>query len=48
MSGTEHVSNDDKTEHSVLYVGTAIPALAWTGPEVSKKMRFPDFKAIGR
>ena len=48
MSGTECVSTDDETEHSVFYVGTAIPAQAWTGPEGSKKLRFPDFKTIGR
>jgi len=25
----------------------AIPLQAWTGPEVSKRLRFPDFKTIG-
>jgi hypothetical protein len=25
----------------------AIPLQAWTGPEVSRELRLPDFKAIG-
>ena len=27
--------------------GKAIPLQAWTGPEVSRRLRFPDFKTIG-
>jgi len=27
--------------------GKAIPLQAWTGPEVSRKLRLPDFKTIG-
>jgi hypothetical protein len=27
--------------------GKAIPLQAWTGPEVSRRLRLPDFKAIG-
>jgi hypothetical protein len=27
--------------------GKAIPLQAWTGPEDSTKLRFPDFKIIG-
>jgi len=27
--------------------GKAIPLQAWTGPEVSMRLRLPDFKAIG-
>jgi hypothetical protein len=27
--------------------GKAIPLQAWTGPEGSGRLRFPDFKAIG-
>jgi hypothetical protein len=27
--------------------GKAIPLQAWAGPEVSKRLRFPDFKIIG-
>jgi len=27
--------------------GEAIPLQAWTGPEGSRKVRFPDFKTIG-
>jgi hypothetical protein len=26
--------------------GKAIPLQAWTGPEGSRRMRFPDFKTI--
>jgi hypothetical protein len=27
--------------------GKAIPLQAWTGPEVSRKLRLPDFKTNG-
>jgi len=27
--------------------GKAIPLQAWTGPEGSRKLKFPDFKKIG-
>jgi len=27
--------------------GKAIPIQAWTGPEVSRRLRLPDFKTIG-
>jgi len=27
--------------------GKAIPLQVWTGPEASRRMRFPDFKTIG-
>jgi len=27
--------------------GKTIPLQAWTGPEGSKRLRFPDFKTIG-
>jgi hypothetical protein len=27
--------------------GKAIPLQAWTGPEGSRRVRFPDFKTIG-
>jgi hypothetical protein len=27
--------------------GEAFPAQAWTGPEGSRRLRLPDFKAIG-
>ena len=27
--------------------GKAIPLKAWTGPEVSRRLRLPDFKTIG-
>jgi hypothetical protein len=26
-----------------LQTGTAVPLQAWSGPEVSRKLRFPDF-----
>ena len=28
-------------------IGKAIPLQAWTGPEVSRKLRLPDFKTVG-
>jgi len=27
--------------------GKAVPLQAWTGPEVSRRLRLPDFKTIG-
>jgi len=37
--------------HKNIYLGKckgkAIPLKAWTGPEVSKSFRLPDFKTIG-
>ena len=27
--------------------GKAVPLQAWTGPEGSRRLRFPDFKTIG-
>jgi len=30
-----------------MYKGKAIPLQSWTGPEGSKRLRLPDFKAIG-
>jgi hypothetical protein len=32
---------------SVLYYGKAIRLQAWTGPVGSRRLRLPDFKAIG-
>jgi hypothetical protein len=31
----------------VVPMGKAIPLLAWTGPEGSRRLRLPDFKTIG-
>ena len=28
--------------------GKAIPLQAWTGPEVSRRLRLPDFMTIGK
>ena len=39
-----------KTERIILFrmvKGKAIPLQAWTGPEGSRRLRLPDFKAIG-
>ena len=35
--------------HSVLAmrIRKAIPLQAWTGPEISRKLRLPDFKTFG-
>jgi hypothetical protein len=27
--------------------GKAVPLQAWTGPEVSRRLRLPDFKTVG-
>jgi len=31
----------------ILVKGKAIPLQVWTGPEGSRRLRFPDFKTIG-
>ena len=33
--------------HDIKGKGKAIPLQAWTGPEVSRRLRLPDFKPIG-
>jgi hypothetical protein len=33
--------------HEVKDKGKAIPLQAWTGPESSRRLRFPDFKTLG-
>jgi len=34
---------EDGDETSVLIKSTAVPLQAWSGPESSRKLRFPDF-----
>jgi hypothetical protein len=31
----------------LMIKGKAIPLLAWTGPEGSRRLRLPDFKTFG-
>jgi hypothetical protein len=31
----------------IIYIITAIPLQAWTGPEGSRKLKLPDFKTVG-
>jgi hypothetical protein len=38
--------NERKLLPSVLRKGKAIPSQAWTGPEVLRRFRLPDFKTI--
>jgi hypothetical protein len=34
--------------HGIIYsVVKAVPVQPWTGPEVSRRLRLPDFKRIG-
>jgi len=35
------------TVHEDYVKGKAIPLQAWTGPEGSRRLRFPDFKTVG-
>jgi hypothetical protein len=38
----------NKTQHIIAKgKGKAIPVQAWTGPEGSRRLRFPDFKTVG-
>jgi hypothetical protein len=39
VSGTTHIYNTCKNK--------AILLQAWTGPECSRRLRFPDFKTVG-
>jgi len=32
---------------TIFVKGKEIPLQAWTGPEGSRRLRFPDFKTIG-
>jgi len=34
-------------EELYMYKGKAVPLQAWTGPEGSRRLRFPDFMTIG-
>jgi len=38
---------NEKNRVKVKCIGKAIPLQAWTGPEGSRRMRLPHFKAIG-
>jgi hypothetical protein len=41
---------NNKIKHNILIAkvkGKAIPLQAWTGPEGSRRLRFPDFKRVG-
>ena len=45
-------SSKTKTDNLVIpdastCIGKAIPLQAWTGPDGSRRLRLPDFKAIG-
>ena len=33
--------------HYLLFILTAIPLQAWTGPEGSRRVKLPDFKTVG-
>jgi len=33
--------------HTYIHKGKAIPLQACTGPEVPRRLRLPDFKAVG-
>jgi len=35
------------TEYKKLKKGKAIPLQAWTDPEISRRLKLPDFKTIG-
>jgi len=48
LPGPMHLGNSCKTDTSKdTGEGKAIPLQAWTGPESSRRLRFPDFKTIG-
>jgi len=38
-----YVSSTMCSKHIEAYKGKAVPLQAWSGPEVSRKLRFPDF-----
>ena len=45
--GTDYGYPEDDTIVSKHVKCKAIPVKAWTDPEVSRRLRFPDFKTIG-
>ena len=47
---TVHIEGQDPygmTDKLDVCKGKAIPLQAWTGPEGSRRLRFPDFKTFG-
>jgi hypothetical protein len=44
LSWKDEIKLDHRRNYSE---GKAIPLQAWTGPEGSRRLRLPDFKAIG-
>jgi hypothetical protein len=49
MSGNFYKDKDkDKDKGKGKGKGKEIPLQAWTGPEGSRKLRFPNFKTIGK
>jgi len=55
VSVTEHMQHDEyhvlskkvkSCDSQLKGKGKAIPLQAWTGPEGSRRLRFPDFKTI--
>jgi len=39
-------NSDAMVEHNVKGKGKAVPLQAWSGPEGSRKLRFPDFMTM--
>jgi hypothetical protein len=40
-------SASSKIPINISHLGKAIPLQAWAGPEVSRRLRLPDFKTLG-
>jgi hypothetical protein len=57
MTGTDkttkfwqmNITEKENSGHlNIINKGKAIPLQAWTGPKGSRRLRFPDFKTIGK
>ena len=47
MEGRNKLENLSLDRIILKCKGKEIPLQAWTGPEGSRKLRFPDFKTVG-
>jgi hypothetical protein len=43
-----HIPEDLSPDLNVIGKGKAVPLQAWSGPEGSRKLRFPDFMTVAQ
>ena len=42
------INSQEVLKYKILQKGKAVPLQAWSGPEGSRKLRFPDFKTTAQ